>query len=373
MITRRAGQQCEACGAGEDRTVQRWLEAHERLSYDERTGVQAPGVRAGHAERIDVIPSSATLVIRKRGEVSAAMCSFRAADATARQSGRGARGRPGAPRPPATGIVVAVNELAPAVFRHVDQLPEHRRVLSAVLEFFRPQAVAGFVAGSVAAGGTDQESDLDVGICFADADARDRVWARRWDWPIAPWFLRFDADHVKPYFVVYFFNPRVKVDIPLYTLDDLPSGEGGPYVVGWDDTGHVAQWAADAVPVVAPVDWSGAVHEEERFWAWLVYSVQHVRRGEYYSIAGDFWCLRDVVEQWQARLAGRHRFVIRRAEQLVDTSELAQLFPRPERGELKQALSTMIELHERQRAQLDLPWRTSDQARTSVTQWVQDL
>ncbi len=40
MITRRAGQQCEACGAGEDRTVQRWLEAHERWAYDDRTGVQ---------------------------------------------------------------------------------------------------------------------------------------------------------------------------------------------------------------------------------------------------------------------------------------------------------------------------------------------
>jgi hypothetical protein len=41
MISRRAGQQCEACGASEDRTVQRWLEAHERWAYDERTGVQA--------------------------------------------------------------------------------------------------------------------------------------------------------------------------------------------------------------------------------------------------------------------------------------------------------------------------------------------
>ncbi|MHA6629156.1 DUF5710 domain-containing protein [Pseudonocardia sichuanensis] len=36
MITRRAGQKCEVCGAGEDRTVQRWLEAHERWAYDEQ-------------------------------------------------------------------------------------------------------------------------------------------------------------------------------------------------------------------------------------------------------------------------------------------------------------------------------------------------
>ena len=40
MILARAGQQCEACGAGEDRSVRRWLEAHERWAYDEPTGTQ---------------------------------------------------------------------------------------------------------------------------------------------------------------------------------------------------------------------------------------------------------------------------------------------------------------------------------------------
>jgi hypothetical protein len=40
MITGRADRRCEACGAGEDRSVQRWLEAHERWAYDESAGVQ---------------------------------------------------------------------------------------------------------------------------------------------------------------------------------------------------------------------------------------------------------------------------------------------------------------------------------------------
>ncbi|MGO4630388.1 DUF5710 domain-containing protein [Streptomyces sp. 2RAF24] len=40
MITRRAGMRCEACGAGEDRTVQRWLEAHERWVYEDVARVQ---------------------------------------------------------------------------------------------------------------------------------------------------------------------------------------------------------------------------------------------------------------------------------------------------------------------------------------------
>ena len=40
-IFRRVGHRCEACGAAEDRTTPRRLEAHERWHYDDRTGVQA--------------------------------------------------------------------------------------------------------------------------------------------------------------------------------------------------------------------------------------------------------------------------------------------------------------------------------------------
>ncbi|MEV0586748.1 DUF5710 domain-containing protein [Nonomuraea sp. NPDC050310] len=40
MITNRAGRRCEACGRGEDRDEQRWLEAHERWDYDQTARVQ---------------------------------------------------------------------------------------------------------------------------------------------------------------------------------------------------------------------------------------------------------------------------------------------------------------------------------------------
>lgn len=40
-IFRRAGYVCEACGVAEDRVERRWLEAHERWHFDERTGVQS--------------------------------------------------------------------------------------------------------------------------------------------------------------------------------------------------------------------------------------------------------------------------------------------------------------------------------------------
>jgi hypothetical protein len=40
MLLTRASQACEICGRGEDREVQRWLEAHERWFYDEATTTQ---------------------------------------------------------------------------------------------------------------------------------------------------------------------------------------------------------------------------------------------------------------------------------------------------------------------------------------------
>lgn len=40
MITERAGQRCEACGATADREAKRWLEAHERWTFDEAARTQ---------------------------------------------------------------------------------------------------------------------------------------------------------------------------------------------------------------------------------------------------------------------------------------------------------------------------------------------
>lgn len=40
MITRRAGNRCEICGATEERRVSRWLEAHERWEYIDATRTQ---------------------------------------------------------------------------------------------------------------------------------------------------------------------------------------------------------------------------------------------------------------------------------------------------------------------------------------------
>ena len=257
---------------------------------------------------------------------------------------------------------------------------EHRQVLDRVVGFFRdyPGAVGGYVAGSVARGVADEFSDLDVGIFFADEAARERAWAARWHWELGSWFHRFDADHVRPYFVIYLLDPGVKTDIPLYVVSDAPQPAGAPYEVVWDSTGDVTRWveASNAGKQELAPDWSDAAHEEERFWAWIYYSVLHVRRGEYYDVAVDFQMLRNIVETWHARLAGRPFFEVRRVHEREPETirEFGDLFPRPERESLKRALVKLIEIHERQRERVDgVKWPTLPEGRERIKRYVYEL
>jgi predicted nucleotidyltransferase len=257
---------------------------------------------------------------------------------------------------------------------------ELRQALGRVSAFFRdyPGVVGMYVAGSVASGLADEHSDLDVGVFFAEEEARERAWAERWDWDLGPWFHRFDADHVRPYFVIYLLEPGVKVDIPLNTVDYPPTPAGAPYEVLWDSTGDVTRWveASNSGRVELPPDWSDAPHEEERFWAWIYYSILHMRRGEYYDLSDDFQMLRNIVETWHARLRGAPFFDVRRVhEREPDTvREFADLFPRPDHDSLKRALLKLIELHEQQRAQVEgVEWPTLPDGRERIKRWVEEL
>jgi len=261
--------------------------------------------------------------------------------------------------------------------------PAHREVLDSVVRFFRqrPGAVGACVSGSVARGAADEYSDLDVAIFFADEDAREAAWTTRWEWEIAPWFHRFDADHIKPYFVIYLFEPGVKADLPLHLVSDPPTPAGAPYEVLWDSSGDVLRWveASNSGRQDLAPDWSAAVHEEERIWAWIYYCVRHVQRGEHYDVATDFHMLREIVEAWHARLGGNAFFDVRRVHEREPETmrRFADLFPRPSRESLARALRALIEIHDRQREQVDatlgIAWRTSPEGRGRIRALVAGL
>jgi len=192
---------------------------------------------------------------------------------------------------------------------------------------------------------------------------------------------RFDADHVKPHFVIYWFEPGVQTDIALYTADKLPAPAGAPYRVAWDAIGALTSWAAQQdVPPQGELGWNQTWHEDERFWAWTTYCARHIERGEYYHIALEFHFLRAIIEQWHARLSGQASFPVRHTEARSDPKFLARLkpcFPQPGRESLKAGLLRLIELQHELRARISetagVRWRTRDDARVRIEQSVRDL
>jgi predicted nucleotidyltransferase len=260
-------------------------------------------------------------------------------------------------------------------------LPDHDAVLDAILNFFyqAPGVVGCFLSGSTATGHMDVDSDLDLGVVFQNAGQRTEVWEKRWEWQIAPWFHRFDADHIKPHFVIYLFEPAIKADVNLYLNDKLPPAAGGPYAIAWDETGSLNDWV-NTLPKQEPSspNWRVVVHEDERFWAWLFYLYNHVHRGEYYHCAYEFPVLRDIVEEWVARLAGYAHFESRRLESTAWAERLLayDLFPGPDRESLKVCMLNAIEIQlelRREITKLDVAWKTKARAIAKITELVKDL
>ena len=270
-------------------------------------------------------------------------------------------------------------------------LPSHERVLKALVEYFeKAGATAAFLSGSTATGSMDTYSDVDLGIVCKDARAMDELWSLRWQWDFHSWGHRFDADHIKEHFVIYLFNGEgddeaelVKADIAFYTLETLPSSAGAPYRVLWDKSGKLAEWVKEKNGAEATKpNWDDVNHEDERFWAWLVYLMLHAYRGELFEAAESVAMVRNVTMTWFARLAGNASFNPRRLEERASVDELTQFyhfFPMPSRQSIGCACLALIDLHKELRdkvskeAEPEVVWNTSEEFCARVMNMAQGL
>jgi len=267
--------------------------------------------------------------------------------------------------------------------KQTEKLKDHHELLKQVMQFFLnfPGIQGAFVSGSTSSGNMDEWSDLDLGFLVQDEATREGIWAERWNWEIAPWVHRFDADHIKPHFVIYLFDPLIHVDLNFYVKEHLPPPAGAPFTVAWDQSGILDDWAKRVnVPQAVKVDLSGIIHEDERFWAWIHYCCGHAMRGEYYGPAVNIPEIRRIVENWQAKLMGQNGFEIRRAETKYPLEFLQSMkaaFPRPEKASIKEAFKAMMEnqLHLRQEFsnRLGIQWKTSESAIQKITKMVEGL
>jgi hypothetical protein len=190
-----------------------------------------------------------------------------------------------------------------------------------------------------------------------------------------------DADHVKPYFIIYLFEPHIHVDLCFYTMKSLPTRAGGPFTIAFDLENHLEQWVEEMNQSSPSLpDWSNVVHEEERMWTWIHYAWGHVARGEYYDIASEFGFLRNIPQAWFARLKGSEEFSGRRLEQRGETEFIESMklcFPGPTLPALRTTLLNLIEVHNTQRARVDLllypKWKTTPAAREKITRLVAEM
>jgi hypothetical protein len=278
---------------------------------------------------------------------------------------------------------VVAEMINPEVFKHMGSLPDHQRLCRDLLGFFHEQSeLAGaFICGSGASGGMDFYSDLDLGFVCSNVEAKERVWSQRLNWQLPNWFHRMDADHVKSHFIIYLFEPHIHVDLAFYTMENLPPQVGGPFTIAFDKRDQLGQWAGDVnKPLKTLPDWSNVVHEEERFWTWTHYSWCHTGRGEYYDDASTFGIMRGLLQTWHARLSGNAKFDTRRLEQRGEIKFIESMrpcFPTPDRASMKAALLNMINIHNRQRAEVERllkpKWTTTQTARDKITKLVSEI
>lgn len=273
--------------------------------------------------------------------------------------------------------------ISPGTYKHMSKLPDHRALCEKILKFFAEDdgIIGAFISGSGAAGSMDFHSDLDLGFLCRANSVKEKIWAQRFNWDLPIWFHRMDADHVKPYFIIYLFEPHIHVDLAFYTEENLPPRAGGPFTLAFDKEARLNQWITDVnQPIQNAPDWSNVVHEEERFWTWTHYSWCHTGRGEYYDDASTFHIMRGILQTWHARLKGSEKFDTRRLEQRGETEFIEKMkpcFPQPNKESMKAALLNLIEIHNQQRLRVDQlikpQWTTTQAARDKITRLVSEI
>lgn len=168
------------------------------------------------------------------------------------------------------------------------------RIVAAMPGDDRIDALLG--GGSMALGGFDEQSDIDlVVVVRADAHAAVLADARTFAMQFGSLLAAFTGEHVgEPRLLICLYGPPLlHVDLKFVTPDDLAILHEKPVVL-WardaDATRHRLETAEIKPSGARPAQWY-----EERAWIWLHYSATKLLRGELFEAVGGLDYFRDVV------------------------------------------------------------------------------
>ena len=228
------------------------------------------------------------------------------------------------------------------------------RIVAAMPGDPRFEALLG--TGSMASGGFDEESDLDM-VLVVRPEAHANVMTERLAFAgrLGALLAAFTGEHVgEPRLLICLYGPPLlHVDLKFVATDDLGSFSEQPVLL-WARDIPAFRNRLDAIPI------GQAGHNaqwfEDRTWLWLHYSATKVRRGEYFEALSGLDFFRDVVlGPMLRRNAGERSRGLRRIESSLGARErLLPTLATYDRGTIIEALRRSIALYMELR-EADLP------------------
>lgn len=228
------------------------------------------------------------------------------------------------------------------------------RTVSALRADGRVEAV--LAGGSLASGGFDEHSDLDLVIVVrAEVHAAVMGERRAIAESIGGLIAAFTGEHVgEPRLLICLYGPPlVHLDLKFVTLDDLKSVVERPQVVWAREPARAKQCLERA-----DVAWPNRSPQwfEDRAWIWLHYGATKLLRGELFETIGMLAFFREqILGPMFHHQALRPQRGVRRIEQdALATGALAQTVPTLDGAAVRLALERSIDLYEDLR-QVDPP------------------
>jgi hypothetical protein len=231
----------------------------------------------------------------------------------------------------------------------------HREFLTAALSAWRahPDILGVLAGGSFLSRSMDEFSDLDLVLVVSDtlraSIAQERTGIAR---AAGPLLQGFTGEHVgEPRLLICLYGPPLlHVDLKFISVSELGSRIEDPEIL-FERDGVISERlrATQAKPLEAPT----AQWIEDRFWVWIHYGIDKIRRGELFECLDMLAFLRaQALAPLISLIDGGLFRGVRRLDTSRHASALARTCAQPETEDCLRAMAAAVECYASLRGQL---------------------